>query len=56
MDYFDNFESEENLGDESFTEFEIVRRPKKGQARRRYDRLMEDKRLKQQLEDDIAYW
>jgi len=46
MGEFDFIESDEFLGDEAFREFDVVQKPKKGQARRRYDRLMEEKRLK----------
>jgi len=57
MDMLDQWESDEFLGDESFNEHEIVpKKLKKGLARRRYERLMEDKYLKKELEDDIGYW
>ncbi len=41
---------------EALSEDEPVVRERKGEARRRYDRLIDERRLKQQLEDDISYW
>ena len=54
MDDFDFFESDGHFGELDFEE-EAPRKTRKGQARQRYEQLMEEKRLKQEL-DDIGYW
>lgn len=56
MDDLDYFESDEISWDECSSEHDLPRKSRKGEARRRYDQLMEEKRLKQQLEDDMSYW
>ena len=44
------------LEDDSLFEYEPESKPKKEHARQRYDRLMEDRRLAEQMEDDLLYW
>lgn len=34
----------------------VAKSPKKSQARQKYDELMEEKRLKAQLDDDFENW
>jgi len=55
-DDFDIWESDECLGDEGLVAGDISQGIKKVHARRRYESLMEEKRLKQQLDDDLAFW
>lgn len=54
-DEMDIWVSDELLGDESFMS-EPDESRNKGRARRRYDRLMEERRLKKLLDDDIDCW
>ena len=55
-DFDDDWDSDECLGDESLAAEEAPQKMKKGHARRLYENLMEDRRLKQQLDDDLAFW
>ncbi|MDH5327953.1 MAG: hypothetical protein OEZ68_11805 [Gammaproteobacteria bacterium] len=49
LDLYDTF------GDENL-ELDEPSGASKLNARQRYDRLMEEKRVRQQLEDDFRYW
>lgn len=49
-------DSDELMGDECLIPNEAVSRGTKGLARRRYEMLMEEKRLQQQLDEEIGYW
>ncbi len=55
-DDFDIWDSDEFLGDDTFTGFDEEIETPKMDARRRYEYLMEEKRLRDELEDDIGYW
>lgn len=50
------YDSDEIIGDESFNPRERISRKNRGQARRSYERLMEERLLKQQLGDETGYW
>ncbi|MES9859287.1 MAG: hypothetical protein ABW157_15235 [Candidatus Thiodiazotropha sp. LLP2] len=54
---FDVLDLDEVMADDCLPELKgLQKKSRKGQARQRYDSLMEEKRLKQQLEDDFGYW
>lgn len=56
MDDYDLLDADEFLGDESFVEHVPKQTHTKGDARRRYEKMKEEKRLRMELENDIGYW
>lgn len=56
MNDLDDFDGEVLFQDDIPTEFGNQQRANKNQARQRYDQMMEEKRLKQQIEDELCYW